>query len=68
MLLLIHIASEIIQCARAILDFTILAQYVSYENEMLRYMEHVLYRLEKTKIVFEHHPAANRLQAMLTNL
>ena len=53
--LLIHTAPEAIQCARAILDFTILAQYVSYDNEILRYIEHVLYRLEKTKIAFKHH-------------
>ncbi len=51
----IHDAPEAIQCAQAILDFTMLAQYVSYDNETLRYMEHALYRLEKTKIAFEHH-------------
>ena len=32
-----------------------LAQYVSYDEEMLRYMEHALYRLEKTKIALEYH-------------
>ena len=32
-----------------------LAQYVSHDDETLRYMEHALYRLEKTKIAFEHH-------------
>ncbi len=32
-----------------------LAQYVSYDNETLRYIEHVLYRLENTRIAFEHH-------------
>ncbi len=32
-----------------------LAQYVSYNDETLRYMEHALYRLKKTKIAFEHH-------------
>ncbi len=53
--LLIHDAPEAIQCARAILDFTMLAQYVSYDEETLRYMEHALYRLEKTKIVFEQY-------------
>lgn len=49
----IYDTPETIQCAWAILDFIILAQYVSYDEETLRYMEHVLYRLEKTKIVFE---------------
>ena len=53
--LLIQNAPEAIQCARAILDFTMLAQYVSHDDETLRYMEHALYRLEKTKIAFEHH-------------
>ena len=53
--LLIQNALEAIQCARAILDFTMLTQYVSNDDETLRYMEHVLYRLEKTKIAFEHH-------------
>ena len=33
--LLIQNALEVIQFARAILDFTILAQYVSYDNKML---------------------------------
>ncbi len=55
MSLLIHDAPEAIQCARAILDFTMVAQYMSHDEEMLCYMEHVLYRLEKTKIAFEQH-------------
>ena len=53
--LLIQNAPEAIQCARAIFDLTMLAQHVSYDDETLRYMEHALYRLEKTKIAFEHH-------------
>ncbi len=53
--LLIHDAPEAIQCTRAILDFIMLAQYVLYNEETLRYMEHALYRLEKTKITFEQH-------------
>ena len=52
--LLIQNGPEAIQCARAILDFTILAQYVSNDDKTLRYMEHALYRLEKTKIAFKH--------------
>ena len=36
-----------------------LAQYVSHDDETLRYMEHALYRLEKTKIAFEHYRAIN---------
>ena len=53
--LLIQNAPDAIQCAQAIFDFTILAQYVSNDDETLRYMEHTLYRLEKIKIAFEHH-------------
>ena len=51
--LLIYDAPEAIQCAQAILDFTMLAQYVLHDEETLRYIEHALYRLEKTKIAFE---------------
>ena len=36
-----------------------LAQYVSHDDKTLRYMEHALYRLEKTKIAFEHHRPIN---------
>ena len=32
-----------------------LAQYVSHDNKTLCYIEHALYRLEKTKMAFEHH-------------
>ena len=66
--LLIHDAPEAIQCARAILDFTMLAQYVSHDDETLRYMEHALYRLEKTKIAFEHHrPIDSKLCQLTSN-
>ena len=57
--LLIQNTPKAIQCARAILDFIILAQYVSHDDETLWYMEHSLYRLEKTKIAFEHHQPIN---------
>ena len=53
--LLIQNALETIQCIRAILDFIILAQYISHDDETLQYMEYALYRLEKTKIAFEYH-------------
>ena len=66
--LLIHDAPEAIHCAQAILDFTMLAQYVSHNEEMLRYMEHALYRLEKTKIAFEHHwPIDSKLYRLTFN-
>ena len=53
--LLIQDAPETIHCARAILDFTMLAQYPSHNNETLSYIDHALYRLDKTKIAFENH-------------
>ena len=54
-LLLIYDALEAIQYAQAILDFTMLAQYVLHDHKMLHYMEYILYRLENTKIAFNHH-------------
>lgn len=54
-LLLIHDVVEIIQYAQAILDFIIVAQYVLHNEETLRYIKHALYKLEKTKIVFEQY-------------
>ena len=53
-ILLIHDVPEVIQYTCAILDNTMLAHYVLHNNKMLCYMEHALYRLEKTKIAFEH--------------
>ncbi len=52
--LLIYDALEAIQYAQAILDFTILAQYVLHDNKTFRYIEHALYRLENIKIAFEY--------------
>ncbi len=46
---------ETIYYARVILDFTMLAQYPSHNNETLSCMEHALYRLDKTKNAFENH-------------
>ncbi len=53
--LLIQDAPKIIYCAHTILNFTMLAQYLLYNNETIFYMEHILYRLDKTKIGFENH-------------
>ena len=64
--LLIHDAPEAIQCARAILDFTMIAQYVLHDEETLRYMEHALYKLKKTKIAFEQHWPINFKLSQLT--
>lgn len=59
MLLPIQDASEVIQYAQVILDFTIFAQYVLYDEETLRYMKHALYKLKKTKILFKQHRPIN---------
>ena len=53
--LLVDDNSETIQYTQAILDFTILAKYILHNNKTLCYIKRVLYRLEKTRIAFEHH-------------
>lgn len=53
--LLIYNALEGIQYTQAILDFRMLAQYITYHDEMLSYIEHVLYTLLKTKIALEQY-------------
>ena len=42
MLLLIHDAPEAIQYAQAILNYTMLAEYISHDDKTLWYMEHAL--------------------------
>ena len=54
-LLLMQHAPEAIRSARVILNFTMLAQYSLHNNETLFYIEHSLYRLDKTKIAFQNH-------------
>ena len=53
--LLMQDVPKAIYCARAVLHFTMLAQYPLYDNETISYIEHALYRLDKTKIAFENH-------------
>ena len=53
--LLIHDAPEIISYTWAILNLTILAHYVLQDIKTLCYLEHVLYKLEMTRIAFKHH-------------
>ena len=53
--LLIHNILETIQYTQTIFNFTMLAQYVLYDNKIIWYIEYVLYRPEKTKIAFEKH-------------
>ena len=59
MSLLIHNTPEAIHHIRAILDFTMLAQYVLHDIKMLRYIEYKLYKPEKIKLVFELHRPIN---------
>jgi len=40
-------------CARAIIDFILLAQYKTHDDETLRYLEQALYRIDRTKVVFK---------------
>ncbi len=54
-ILLIQDTPETIHCPCAILNFTMLAQYPSHDDETLSYIEHALYRLDKTKIAFDNH-------------
>lgn len=48
-------ALDAIQFTWAIFDFTILAQYISYINKMLWYMEHALYKPKKIRITLKHY-------------
>ena len=56
--LLIHDAAKAIQYNWAILNFTILAQYVLHDKETLHYIKHKLYKLEK-KLTFEQYRPIN---------
>jgi hypothetical protein len=42
-----------LHCARAIVDFILLAQYKTHDDETLRYLEQALYRIDKTKVAFQ---------------
>ena len=55
MFLLINNASKVIQYAQVIHNFTMLAQYILYNDKTLCYIKHVLYKLKNTKIAFKHH-------------
>ena len=47
-------------CARAIVDFILLAQYKTHDDETLRYLEQALYRIDKTKVVFKRFRPVNK--------
>lgn len=52
-LLLIYKAQKAIQYTWALLNFIILTQYILNNKKMFCYREYPLYRLKKTKILFE---------------
>lgn len=54
-LLLIHDVPKAIQYIGTILNFIILAQYISHNKKKLCYIEYVLYRLENIKIAFKYY-------------
>lgn len=56
---IIQDASETIYYTYIIFDCTILTQYSLHNNKTLLYMEHALYRLDKTKIAFDNHCLIN---------
>ena len=57
--LLIGKRDAAIHCARAVMDFLVLAQYVSHDENTLSYMEHSLYRLDHLKTVFSKYRPQN---------
>ena len=40
-------------CAQAIVDFILLAQYKTHDDETFEYLDHALYRIDRTKAVFK---------------
>ena len=55
--LLSKVSVGAMHCTRAIMDFVMLARYASHTEETLRYMEHALFRIDKTKgALREHRP------------
>ena len=40
-------------CAWAIVDFILIAQYKTHNEETLHYLDHALYRIDKTKVAFK---------------
>jgi hypothetical protein len=47
-------ASAAIHFAQAVINFMILAQYYLHDEEILQYLEHALFQLNKLKNVFHH--------------
>lgn len=64
--LLIYDTPKTIQYTQAILDFIILAQYISHDKEILCYIEHTLYKGENTETLFEYHQLIDSKLCQLT--
>ena len=47
-------------CARAIIDFILLTQYKTHDDETLCYLEQALYRIDRTKVVFKRFRPINK--------
>ncbi len=43
----------VMHCARAIINFVIIARYISYNTKFLKYLNHALYCINKLKNVFK---------------
>ncbi len=52
--LLTHESSAMMHCTWAMIDFIMLAQYTSYDEDILKYMQHALFQWNKLKKVFWH--------------
>ena len=52
--LLTHESSAVMHCTRAMIDFIMLAQYTSHDEDTLKYMQHALFWWNKLKKVFWH--------------
>ena len=55
--LLAHCAPAAVHFTRAVMNFVILTQYTSHNEDTLQYLEHALFWINKLKDVFQHlHP------------
>ncbi|KAI9840208.1 MAG: hypothetical protein M1837_001836 [Sclerophora amabilis] len=53
-------APAALHCARAIIDFVIMARYRTHDEDTVRYMSHALYRVDKLKEVFRQYRPQDR--------
>ncbi|KAI9750296.1 MAG: hypothetical protein M4579_006529 [Chaenotheca gracillima] len=58
--LLVARAPAALHFARALVDFVLLAQYRTHDEETMRYMSHALYRIDQLKGVFRDYRPADR--------